>query len=217
MIHLGNKFNFKDRSGQAMLEMVVAISVILVGVVSTLTLTIATISGGNISKMQVTASNLAREGIEIVRNLRDQNALLIEANELDYTLWTNGLEGGVNAHAAIVDASDWSLDSLNETLEDCIKDNNCRLYLDNDNFFSHHDKTGQATPYWRLVLLHPICMNLADKSYNDEEILEPNKKCADIGADYSQVGIQIISQVQWEEKGRAHNTSLEDRIYNWKW
>lgn len=218
MIYLGSKFNFNDRSGQAMLEMVVAISVILVGVVSTLTLTIATISGGKISKMQVTASNLAREGIEIVRNLRDQNALKIEANELDYTLWQDGLWDSIT-HAAKASATgDWSLEFINKTLAQCTANDDCRLYLSDNNFYSHTKTGNQPTPYWRLVLLHPICLNPNDGTYNNEEILESGNDCkAKYGNDYSQVGIQIKSQVQWKEKGRVHTTSLEDRIYNWKW
>ena len=211
MTYFKNKFTFQNRSGQTMLELVVAISVILVGVVGTITLTIATIRGGTISKMQVTATNLAREGIEIVRNLRDQNALLIESNELEYINWIDGLEGGTT-HAAIVSAKDdWSLDASDETLAQCTTSDNCRFYTDENNFYSH-DNLGNETPYWRLVFLNPICIK--DDDYQVEEILTSGTDCS---SDYSKVGIQIISQVQWAEKGRTHLTSLEDRIYNWKW
>lgn len=202
----------RNRSGQTILELVVAMSVILIGVIGTMTLVIATIHGGTISKMQVTATNLAREGVEIVRNLRDKNALLIEANELEYTSWDYGLTGGTNTHGAKVSAEgDWTLTELDKTLADCVIDinNSCRLYTNANNFYSHDD-LGQATPYWRLVILNPICIEGAEYS---ESIKSPGQDC-NAG---TKVGIQIISQVQWEEKGRTHLTSFEDRIYNWRW
>lgn len=204
---------FKNRSGQIMLEMIVAISIILVGVVSTLTLAMTSIRGGSISKMQVTASNLAREGAEITRNLRDSNNLAIEANEEGYT-WDQGLEGHSSQHAArlILDDSTmtWSLDPLNGNVEDCLKeDGDCQLYVKNG-LYQHDDlKEGTPVPYYRLIYLHLICI---DENYI-ESIVKSGNNCGS----KEKAGIQVISEVRWTERGHVHSAALEDRIYNWRW
>ena len=110
------KIFFSLSSGQSLIELVVAISVILIGVVSTLVLSLTTIRGGKASEMQVVATNLAREGIEVVRQKRDSNWLEIESSSLPSSQWDQGLKNG-NDYTAIArfdaSTSSWTLDYPN--------------------------------------------------------------------------------------------------------
>lgn len=72
-----------QRPGQSILEMVIAIGVIITSVLATTSLIISTITAGRISQNRVEAANFAREGIEIVRQLRDTNYLRRDQNIID--------------------------------------------------------------------------------------------------------------------------------------
>lgn len=63
------------RSGQTLLEAMVAIGVILAAVIGSATLIITSITSGRVSQNRVEAANFAREGIEVYRSFRDNNYL----------------------------------------------------------------------------------------------------------------------------------------------
>ena len=74
----------KLRSGQTLLEMVIAIGVITVSVFGTVGLIVTTIKAGRVSQNRVEAANFAREGIEAIRAARDSNYLRRDQNETEY-------------------------------------------------------------------------------------------------------------------------------------
>lgn len=65
--------NSAPMRGQGLLEAVIALGIIITGVVAALTLAISNLSGAGTSEARITAANLAREGVEFVRNERDSN------------------------------------------------------------------------------------------------------------------------------------------------
>ena len=67
--------NCKNRSGQVMLEALVALSVILVGILGIFSLMSRSLSLNAVASSQYIASNLAAEGIEITKNIIDGNIL----------------------------------------------------------------------------------------------------------------------------------------------
>lgn len=64
-----------QRPAQSLLEAIIAIGVILVATVSATTLIVTTITSGQVSLEKTQAVNFAREGVEIVRSIRDSNWL----------------------------------------------------------------------------------------------------------------------------------------------
>ena len=89
----------RHSTGQTLLEAMVAIGVIMTAVFGATTLIISSITAGRISQNRVEAANFAREGVEIVRAIRDSNWLKFEQNELDPStgappLWNAGLSAG---------------------------------------------------------------------------------------------------------------------------
>lgn len=70
-----------DNRGQGLLETIIALGVIIAGTVGTISLLIATMNAGKASRNTEIATNLAREAVEVARNIRDSNWLKIQANE----------------------------------------------------------------------------------------------------------------------------------------
>lgn len=67
------------QKGQGLLETIVAIGVIVTGLVSVMTLVISNLTGAREAALRYQAVNLAREGIEMVRNARDTGWLTEKA------------------------------------------------------------------------------------------------------------------------------------------
>ncbi len=59
--------------GQSLIETLVALTILIIGILGAVSLSIYTIRAGASSKDDIIAENLAREGIEAVRWLRDDN------------------------------------------------------------------------------------------------------------------------------------------------
>ncbi len=74
-----------SKPAQTLLEAVLAIGVILVATISATTLIVTTISAGQSSEDKIVAANLAREGVEIVRGIRDSNWIKRAQNVVDGT------------------------------------------------------------------------------------------------------------------------------------
>ncbi len=72
------------RSGQTLLEMVIAIAVITISTLASTTLIIRTISTGRTSQARIEGANLSREGVEVIRGVRDSNWLKADQNVIDY-------------------------------------------------------------------------------------------------------------------------------------
>lgn len=75
------------KNGFSLLEVIVAIFIITVGLGGAISLLAFVISASAVGKSQIIATNLAQEGIEVVRNIRDTNWLEGEA-------WNDGLGNG---------------------------------------------------------------------------------------------------------------------------
>ena len=128
-----------NKQGFTLLEMLLALSVLSVGIMSAFTLAMANLNTARDNYERIRAANLAREGIEIARNIRDTNWLKIEANEdcdtvsagtqicdWDADLWERGTENGTSTVAY----NDTEPNFLDTNIEDCFDDSSCRLYED---------------------------------------------------------------------------------------
>jgi prepilin-type N-terminal cleavage/methylation domain-containing protein len=67
----------RSQSGFTLIEVVIALSVVTVGLLSTLVVANTTVRASDDNERKVTATNLAREGLELVRNIRDSNWQLL--------------------------------------------------------------------------------------------------------------------------------------------
>lgn len=93
------------KRGFTLLETVVALGVILSAIAGPYSLAVTGIINAGASKNKLAAINLAQEGIELVRKIRDDNALLIAAGTLGTNRWDDGITSG-----------DWEIDAVQGTL-----------------------------------------------------------------------------------------------------
>jgi len=75
-----HKIIFTKSKGFSLLEVIIALFVLSVGILGMLSLISNSISNSNGAKDMIVASQLAQEGVELVRNKRDSNALIDPTN-----------------------------------------------------------------------------------------------------------------------------------------
>ena len=188
--------------GQGLLEAVIATAIIATGLSAILALTGNNITVSNISSQQVIAVNLAREGVEIIRNKRDSNWLAGVPFE-------TGIIGTPSDTEAILEfdpaAGSWT---VNFTPDD---------FNDPDTIIYRNDQSGNyqgvhrqgspsgytATIYKRLIHINPICSNT------------PDSFASNCGAGQL-IGLRVLSEVQWQQKGNIRSLSVEERLFDWK-
>lgn len=132
----------RQNKGQSLIETLIAIGVIVVGLVGVMALVVGAIAAGRISKEVVTATNLGREGIEVVREIRDSNWMQEEG-------WTKGIIGGGDVRYARASfdpkENQWKLESTTTT---DLFDNEYKLYFSD---YYNHDQQGDETSYFRMI------------------------------------------------------------------
>lgn len=193
--------NTSHESGQSLVEMVIAIGIILTGLIGALALTISNLTGSAEAGTRVVATNLAKEAVEVARNIRDTNWLKDNA-------WDDGLFSGTDFSAiAVFDTAtgQWSLDFS----PNAVSDEAAKLYLSSDNLYLQDTSppAGNPTIYSRLISLYPVCFNEGTRTETSN-----GGPCA-VGE--VKIGIRAVAEVKWTESGRARDLMVEDKFYNW--
>ena len=197
-----NKLN---ENGQTLVETIVAIFILTTALSSGLALMIYAFSKSSISQDEVVATNLAREGIEVVRGIRDSNWLsqedeLIPCDDISSKLCYPNAFDGIPAgnHRAIFASNIWSLDSTPDF----------DLYIQNDGAY-------RSTP----TSMSPTFARMINISFNTN-------------APYTAANPEMIvkSVVAWRDKNCPEFTTstdilalatpckiiVEEHLTNWK-
>jgi len=138
------------QAGQTLIETIVAVGIMILGITAVLSLAIATLTVTDISKEKIVALNLAREGIEITRAVRDTGWLR------DDLCW-NSTENPFCGLAEGEWLADYNTDIFSEPNSptyngggDCT---NCQLKINSDGLYNLTD--GSPTVYNRMVIISP--------------------------------------------------------------
>jgi len=193
--------------GQSMMEAIIASGIIATAVSSALTLVQVSIGSEKDSEAGIIAGNLAREGVEVVRAIRDSNWLAGDP-------WDQDLEGESGDHTAIPVFSAvtkaWTLDFTANSLDDSVT-----------KVYRHTGTTGDAviglmvqaaaqpagtifTGFSRLVIIDSIC-DLTGT------IRESGSACGT-----ERIGLRVRSQVRFNVAGRIRTLEIEESLYNWR-
>lgn len=78
---------FKNKKGESILETIIAMGILAIGIMLASTIMGSSLRNINLSKNRVIAVNVAREGIEAMRNIRDTNWLKFSSNRR--TCWNH--------------------------------------------------------------------------------------------------------------------------------
>ena len=140
------KLNQNYSEGFSIMEIIVVIFIISLGLVGVLSLIMQNIRVEQVNKNMLIASQLAQEGLELVRNKRDTNWL----NGDD---WETG--DGANPDTDIIQDGDYAIDYTGQILDvDDIEDPDAKLYEVAGNFLRHYiapPDDSSFTGFFRMI------------------------------------------------------------------
>lgn len=206
--------------GQTLLEALLAISVILIGVISLISLLIQMRITSAETINEAYATQLGREAIEAARYVRDSNWLKIENGE--NVTFDTGLR-----HATAADYTaiyTWNPDSTDpdvalqfDFIPNDMSNNVTMVYSDDQGYWRQTTDADvvagwQTTLFRRFVSFYPICFNTDTET--ERLLTADNQTCA---SNEGLVGIQVRVQVDWKNHGQISSRVFEDRLYNWKY
>jgi len=127
------------KKGFSLMEAVISVFVVAVGLVAAINLMVSGINHSTDSRDHVVASQLAQEGVELVRNLRDNN-------------WAVGNVSFDIAKFPAVSKSNCRIDKDSNNIHSCAPGaDHKKLNYDGNNFYVH--AAGTATKFQRKIEL----------------------------------------------------------------
>lgn len=199
-----------DTRGTTLIELMAAMFVLTVVLLSALAFAVSNVKNEVMGVTRLKTTNLAREGAEIARAIRDSNWLAGET-------WDKGLfpNGSWQTHAcAILGETD-----IKNATFDFTADQNCtqpltgdvyRMYYKTDTGFFYQKAGGaevgsEIVPSaFRKITLDFICVD------NNSET-----SCDNMGQEDA-IGVKVTTEVSSLVHGRPVVNSVVEKLYNWR-
>jgi prepilin-type N-terminal cleavage/methylation domain-containing protein len=211
--------NLKNKQGFTLIEVLIAIAVFTIGIMGAFGLALSNINTVKDNFNRVLSANLSREGLEIVRNIRDSNWLKMEANEdcesgiggLQICNWAQNLDPGFY----YADYNDLSLtpsscSNLDTCISSCTSAAICSLYL-NTGVYDHGISSFKSNMS-RIIQIENICMtDSGGAPVEDYRDVSCDKS---IGEDHA--GIRVTSRVRWTGETSIIDIDSSELMYNWR-
>ena len=176
----------KNSAGFTLLETLIAVFIITIGIIGIFSLITQGLSTTRENSLKLTATYLAQEGIELVRNLRDNNTLDIYKNGGIYSMWDDILTEPVINCSAVLPNDGCQIDYDDSGLSDYGDE---FLQLDPAGFYNYG--TGDNSLFKRKIIL--------EREY--------------VGSNYDK--IKVLVEVAWQTKGKKYKISVQENLYNW--
>jgi prepilin-type N-terminal cleavage/methylation domain-containing protein len=226
---MGKTQEKRGTKGFTLLETMIALTVLLSAIVGPVALVTRGIYNFSFAKNRIIAVNLAQEGVELARTIRDNNILCDEVNDNENQTWNANPTGGVLNGEHTLDAFDVVL-------------MNCKppglgpdiliptpfpkggvatpLTIDGNGRYTY----GASTPTIfsrRIKFCSPPDSPTCSDPGNPICITEPGNPLCSAPSPDSDIPkedqMEIISIVTWQEKsGGIGNVTLRERLYNWR-
>ncbi len=204
--------NMQKAKGQTIIEVLVALAVVSIGLFASAGLVFGNLSLVERDTDRVIAINLAREGIEIAKQIRDSNWLA--GNSFDLGLTSAGTPGDYTASLVwdgviSTPSFDFSTNLITDGNAQVIRSTAVSPSGMYANLNTAPPIGGAATPFTRLTTFSPICIDAS----NAHTVI-----VSGVCSDYGQVkgGIRIESRVEWLRKGSTIRSVIYEDIYDWK-
>ncbi len=189
--------NLGRKSGFALVEVLVAVSLLSATIITISALTISMMRANSLNHNHLVATELAREGLEITRNIRDTNWKY-------YRHWLTDIHDGADSpYTFSVDSQGLSGNVWNVFVP--ASDDDSLLYK-NDNLlgyteYTHSGDSADATPYHRTVTVTPVMDNSDDLD-------------ASLPAEYV-LKVLVESKVWWNYRGQDKEITLYTELTDW--
>jgi len=183
----------KNKTGLTLLETTIALGILMIGILASITLMLSSFNYIQATEDEIVVVNLAREGLEIMRSVRNNNSNPpVGQTKIDI------FSGSYDNQSYVVDSS------VNATLSpgnylfgvtnisQCSGGTNtaCTLYLTPAGRYTHDPTGNERTSFSRLIIIAP------SPDYSYEKI--------------------ITSTVSWQTKNKISTFSLETRLTDWQ-
>lgn len=224
-------YDIKKEKGFTLLEVLLALAIFSIGIMSAFSLAVSDMSSTKENYQKVRAAHLAREGIELIRNVRDSNWLKYQSNydcdsitggtqycDFDYGLDDNFFVMSYNDSLATTTCAGEALDScLNDSKivgpsdNVCIDNQHCNLF-NIDNYYVHDfTTTTLSTNLYRVMAIKKICKD----SGTGAEYFEDGD--TDCGAGDSKIGLEVTSRVRWGVGDKIDHIDVVAHLYDWRY
>ena len=172
-----------------LLEVILAITVLTLAIGGSFILIQQTIASVSVVRSKLIASYLAQEGIEIVKNIRDNNWLKIQS-------WDGALEEGDCWEGDYQTLSPPDYPLLTSCPLPYQYDNLRFLGIDENGFYGYSYLPGNKTIFKRKI-------TISDKvDLDDPPDGEIDK-------------LKVSAEVLWAERGKLHSITAQEYLYNW--
>ncbi len=178
--------NSQKKEGFTLIEIIIAIfilSVAIVGIFSAFSIVLILTSD---LADRLTATYLAQEGIEIVRNIRDTNWLNMDANPDSGYTWVDGLGVDEFLNCDQGCKADYTTGIKTSVMSPWTGTAADYLYINDINGFYDYTQTGTKTKFKRKIIITP----LADVGGNSDHILK------------------VIVETSWDRKATILNDTI---------
>jgi hypothetical protein len=143
----------KTNSGFTIIETLVAITILMVAIVGPLTIAHKGLLAAVYSSQQITASYLAQDAIEFLKNVKANNVTAIDNGSTD---WLRGLSaaGCLPGRPCSVETVTGDPNTPNG-IQNCDPATTCRLYISTLNGYTHVSAGNTITPFFRYFYVTP--------------------------------------------------------------
>jgi Tfp pilus assembly protein PilV len=191
-----------QQRGQSLIELLIAMFVIIVGLSASGTIIFSNLRLQERSADRVVGTNLAREGVELAKAVRDSNWVAGGSTAFDVGLYSGTdytavprMDGGTYID---FDFTPNAIADATATLKRSTNASSPGLFVQGTG------STGSNAGFSRLVTLAPIC--------SDHTTRASGLTCGGL----TKIGIQITSTVQWTKRGTTFTSTIVDNIYDWR-
>ena len=175
------------KSGFTLVETLVAVFILSLSIITMMTVLSSGISDTNYAKQKITATYLAQEGIEYMRNIRDDYVLYPTMNpSLTWSSFKNMVISKCeNGCGFDNNNADFTVTNQGFILQ-CFLLYSCKLYVNDGNYY-YSANQGTDSGFRRVIT--------ADKIGDDE--------------------IKITSTVFWNQGSGEKSVSFSENLFNW--
>ncbi|MFA6526035.1 MAG: hypothetical protein WCT26_01300 [Candidatus Buchananbacteria bacterium] len=206
---------FLNNKGQGLIELLVSIAVIEIGIFSVWSLFLVNFNSEREAEMRIVGVNLAREGVEVVKNIRDSNWLKNASNK-PHPIEANNIWPWDQYLIAGNYSIDYARDTDGNSLAAVGSDSGL-LYTDsNKGYYTNIATDNKPTPYKRIVRLKDIYCADNDNNFKCDSDFFTNTLELLSGSNPLKIGVNVVSDVEWEISDRVRHSIVEDNLYNWK-
>ena len=200
-----------NNQGITLIEVIIVLTIFSIGLGAMLAGSVGLFTQTAFSGDFLIASHLAREGLEAVRNMRDENFLnertWNHGFEMNRALLKTVLPGGVFQ-------GEFQFEEVTYDMTTCVTVNkNCQMAHDPaSGLYGDAGLVGvipgaQLTKFYRMFEFDPIMCSATT-------LIKANGLCDTAPSD-EQIGVKVTSRVQWYQGQTLREAVMTSYLYNW--